>query len=109
MTVPVDSLGRAILDSHEQSNSNDGWLASRASDASAKCLNLSALLRLRWCRVIFLDVLGRKGKGLACLIHTLICFQQKCAKLVLQATWPSEVHTELKLLSLSTQNQGAAR
>lgn len=71
VAVPVDSLGRAILGSHERSKNSDGWLASRASDAPAKCLNLSALLRLRWCRVIFLDVLGRKGE-IVPLIHTIV-------------------------------------
>ncbi len=63
VTVPVDSFGYAALGASEQSNNNDGWLASRVSGTSAKCLQLSVLHRLCWCRIIFLDVLGRKGKN----------------------------------------------
>ena len=66
VTVPVDSFGYAFLGASEQSN-KDGWLASRASGTSAKCLQLSVLHRLSWCRIIFLDVLGRKGGNSMCI------------------------------------------
>ena len=69
MTVPVDSFGHAVFGASEQSDNKDGWLASRASGTSAKCLQLSVLHRLCWCRIIFLDVLGRKGGNLVCLSY----------------------------------------
>ena len=67
-TIPVDSMGRAILrGSVSMSNEDDGWLTSRGSgtqsgpSAPQKCLQLSALHRLSWFRVIFVDILGPKG------------------------------------------------
>ncbi|KAL3806715.1 hypothetical protein ACHAXA_006528 [Cyclostephanos tholiformis] len=56
-TIPVDSMGRAILrGSVSMSNEDDGWLTSRGSgtqsgpSAPQKCLQLSALHRLSWFR-----------------------------------------------------------
>ena len=85
VTIPVDARGCAILGSNGRSDNDEGWLASRASGAQTgasaqqKCLPLSVLHRLCWCRVIFLDVLGLKGEDLHCLGLTevlLIAFQR---------------------------------
>jgi len=74
VTVPVDSAGCAILGSNASSNGKggeDGWLTCRGGSgntqsdggvsAPQKCHQLSALHRMSWFRVIFMDVLGRKG------------------------------------------------
>jgi hypothetical protein len=67
-TIPVDSLGKAILKSDSNSNADDGgWLKTRGSEtqsggeAKKTCLQLSILHRMSWYRVIMMDSLGRKG------------------------------------------------
>ena len=67
VTISIDSFGHAILGANDQSNTNEGWLASRQSGAPAKCVQLSVLHRLYWRRIIFLDVIGRKGENLMCI------------------------------------------
>lgn len=67
VTISIDSFGHASLGANDQSNTNEGWLASRASGAPAKCMQLSVLHRLYWRRIIFLDVIGRKGETLMCI------------------------------------------
>lgn len=68
VTVPVDSSGIAILGGSGRNNDGDGWFTSRAPGstqsgvaAPQKCHQMSVLHRMSWFRVIFMDVLGRKG------------------------------------------------
>mmetsp|Transcript_17058 Transcript_17058/g.30939 ORF Transcript_17058/g.30939 Transcript_17058/m.30939 type:complete len:1118 (+) Transcript_17058:283-3636(+) len=71
VTIAVDSAGCAILGSSGggSSNKDDGWFSSRGGSgtqsggvaAPQKCHQLSVLHRMSWFRVIFMDVLGRKG------------------------------------------------
>ncbi|KAL9189729.1 hypothetical protein ACHAXT_009404 [Thalassiosira profunda] len=67
VVVPVDSSGCAILGGSNKSSSPDGWLTARdagtqsGAAAPQKCHQLSLLHRMSWFRVIFIDVLGRKG------------------------------------------------
>ena len=67
VVVPVDSSGCAILGGSAHGNDEDGWFTSRDSgtqsgaSAPQKCHQLSVLHRMSWFRVIFMDVLGRKG------------------------------------------------
>ena len=67
-TIPVDSIGKAILDSDSKKNVDDGgWLKTRGSEtqsggeAKKTCLQLSILHRMSWYRVLMMDSLGRKG------------------------------------------------
>jgi hypothetical protein len=65
-TIPVDSLGIAIVKNDSKSNADDGgWLNARGSgskdDEPQKCHQLSNLHRMSWYRVIIMDSLGRKG------------------------------------------------
>lgn len=65
-TIPVDSLGIAILKNDSKSNADDGgWLNARGSgskdDEPQKCHQLSILHRMSWYRVIMMDSLGRLG------------------------------------------------
>jgi len=68
VTVPVDSSGCAILGGSSRCNDGDGWFTSREPGGTQsgvlspqKCHQLSVLHRMFWFRVIFMDVLGRKG------------------------------------------------
>ena len=73
VTIPVDSIGRAILGGSVPSNEDDGWFTSRGSgtqsgpSAPQKCHQLSVLHRLSWFRVIFMDILGQKGDAISFL------------------------------------------
>jgi hypothetical protein len=68
VTVPIDSLGKAILKSDSKSVADDGgWLKTRGSEtqsggeAKKTCLQLSILHRMSWYRMIMIDSLGKKG------------------------------------------------
>jgi hypothetical protein len=67
-TIPVNSTGCAILGGSVPSNDDDRWFTSRGSgtksgpSAPQKCHQLSVLHRLSWFRVIFIDILGQKGR-----------------------------------------------
>lgn len=68
VTVPVDSSGCAILGGSSRNSGDDGWFISRGPGGTQsgvlspqKCHQLSVLHRMSWFRVIFIDVLGRKG------------------------------------------------
>lgn len=75
VTVPLDASGRAILGGTGRrggasgDDGDGGWLTSRdagtqsGSSAPQKCQQLSVLHRMSWFRVIFMDVLGRKGES----------------------------------------------
>lgn len=67
-TIPVDSIGRAILNSDSKKNADEGgWLKTRGSEtqsggeAKQTCLHLTILHRLLWYRVIMMDCLGKRG------------------------------------------------
>ena len=73
VTVPVDDSGVAILGGNGGygggSGDDGGWFTSRASGTQSgaaapprKCVQLSVLHRMSCYRVIFSDVLGRKGE-----------------------------------------------
>lgn len=67
-TIPVDSIGKAILNSDSKKNADEGgWLKTRGSEtqsggeAKQTCLHLTILHRLSWYRVIMMDCLGKRG------------------------------------------------
>lgn len=62
MVIPVDGSGQAIL---QKVGSSNGWYTSRSTSQAdsmpQKCKELSVLHRIKFNRIVFTDVLGRKS------------------------------------------------